>query len=347
MRDFLSRAKQLHEKGAYRESGAQIQDVLDAAFKDLKPVQAKSQIAYKNVEELFSAIDMGRMLGVFGSRDPSTLEELGRSIKVFIYRTIEETVRIPLNEHRIGQLEGYGMLAKLALERVKAAVGQGRDDVSFITFNYDTCLEFALVRNGVGVDYGLAEAFLDPDENQYRTTLPVLKLHGSINWASCPQCQTIVPTRVDPWRRASLIELVDQPGELRLLLGSQIAGQVHRCGARLDPVPFLVPPTWDKATGAADLKRVWQRAARELGSASNVVVIGYSMPSTDTFFRYLFALGSNSDVHLDRFVLINGNSGAQHDQRFRELLGPMAADGFDPHPIVFSGAENLIRNVLS
>ena len=76
------------------------------------------------------------------------------------------------------------------------------------------------------------------------------------------------------------------------------------------------------------------------------MVIGYSMPVTDTFFKYLFALGSDSDVHLEKFMVINGPNGHDSQQRFRDLLGPMAGDGLQFHPLLFSGARQVLRSVL-
>src|SRR2546428_13266773 len=90
MADFLPRARQLHSNQAYGANSPQIQDVLDAAYKDLKPVQVKSNIDYKNIEELFSAIDIGHLIQCFGARQPAKIDELRKSIVTFIFRTIEE-----------------------------------------------------------------------------------------------------------------------------------------------------------------------------------------------------------------------------------------------------------------
>lgn len=240
MRDFIAHAKRLQERNAFGQDSAAIQEVLNAAYRDLRKVQAKSAIDYLNIEELFSAIDMGAMLGVFGSREPSSLNELRRAVRVFIYRTLEETIRVKHSEQKIHGPAGYDALAKLALEKLKNGFSIGRRDVAFITFNYDVCLEFALVKNGIGVDYGLREAFLEQEETKYQIVAPVLKLHGSINWGRCPKCNAIVPTEIDPWRRAHPIDILDQPPELRLLLGSRISKRQHTCGAQLDAVPVLV-----------------------------------------------------------------------------------------------------------
>jgi NAD-dependent SIR2 family protein deacetylase len=348
MRNFIARAKKLQEQNGFGESSADIQAVLDAAYRDLRKVQAKAAIDYLNVEELFSAIDMGAMLGVFGSREPSTLNELRRAVRVFIYRTLEETVRIKRSDRAIHGPEGYDALAKLTLEKMRKTFRLGKREVAFITFNYDACLEFALVKNGMGVDYGLRESFLDQDETRYQIVVRVLKLHGSINWARCQTCNAIVPTEIDPWRRAQFIDVMDQPNDLKLLLGSRISAKQHTCGTPFDSVPLLVPPTWNKAADTAELGEVWRRAARELASADNIVVIGYSFPISDTFFRYLFALGSDSDVHLEHFILLNGEHRDQTVPRFAQLLGPMAKSALTSHPFVFAGAsaEGVIRRVL-
>ena len=346
MAQFLKTAKKLHGQNAYGAQSAQIQDVLDAAYKDLKPVQVKSRIDYENIEELFSAVDIAQLIQCFGSRPDSRIDELRKSIVTFIYRTIEETVRIPFRDKQIGVPKGYDILVHVLKEKINQSARAGSNEVSFITFNYDTCLEFALVRTGWGVDYGLDEQFVNPDENMYRIRLPVLKLHGSINWAICPQCKVIVPTEVDPYRRANIINMMDYGKVLPLNLGTAISGKKHQCGSPLDPIPFIVPPTWNKSSEVGGLRNVWKRAARELGSAEQIIVVGYSLPPTDMFFKYLFALGSDSDTHLEKFIVINGPDGESTRSRFEALLGPMTSNGFKLFPFLFSGASGAIEDAL-
>jgi hypothetical protein len=108
-----------------------------------------------------------------------------------------------------------------------------------------------------------------------------------------------------------------------------------------------VPPTWNKSSSTAPLKEVWRRAAKELGNAERIVVIGYSFPITDMFFKYLFALGSDSDAHLERFIVINGPNGADTAARFKGLLGPMTSQSFVFHPFLFSGAGHIIQELLT
>jgi predicted small metal-binding protein len=74
MRDFVQKAKLLQSQRAYGIHATEIQDVLDAAFKNLRSVHAKSSIEYDNIEELFSAIDIGQLIQTFGSRAQQTID---------------------------------------------------------------------------------------------------------------------------------------------------------------------------------------------------------------------------------------------------------------------------------
>ncbi len=346
MSNFVKRAKQLQAKGAYGDEGRHVQDVLDAAYTELRSVHSKSTIDYENIEELFSAIDIAQVIRRFGSRPPEKIEDLRNSIVVFIYRTIEESIRIPFDGGAIRATKGYDNIAEHASEKVRRSARLGLQEVSFITFNYDTCLELALDKCGLGVDYGLSEPFIDSFANQFQVKLPVLKLHGSINWAMCPRCDTIVATEINPWKRSGFFSMIDQGRELQLCLGRRIAGQSHACGSLLGPLPVIVPPTWNKSSGLNSLRNVWKQAAEELTTADNIMVIGYSFPTTDMFFKYLFALGSDSDTHLEKFVVVNGPGGELTRERFENLLGPMSRNGFEFYPSVFSGVSHIIKNVL-
>ena len=140
--------------------------------------------------------------------------------------------------------------------------------------------------------------------------------------------------------------MIDQGPELTLPLGTRIARHSHSCGSALNPLPVIVPPTWNKSSGVVGLRDVWKQAASELASADNIVVIGYSFPVTDMFFKYLFALGSDSDTHLEKFIVVNGPSGENTRTKFESLLGPMSLGGFTLYPFVFSGIDQIIKDVL-
>src|SRR5439155_5247930 len=129
----------------------------------------------------------------------------------------------------------------------------------------------------------------------------LLKLHGSLNWTeTTPKVheQAIVPYAIADclkWYDPS-----DAKGYHILPVRKHLCEFAQR-DACLTGEPVLVPPTWNKADSHRALTRVWSRAATLLSEAENIIVIGYSMPETDAFFRYLYALGTVGPVMLKRF----------------------------------------------
>jgi len=92
---------------------------------------------------------------------------------------------------------------------------------------------------------------------------------------------------------------------------------------------MIVPPTPSKANGHRELPAVWQRAAKRLSEAQNIIVIGYSWPDGDHFFHQLYALGTVGDTILLRFWVFNPDERVR--AKFREhLLGQQARDCFGP-----------------
>ena len=69
-------------------------------------------------------------------------------------------------------------------------------------------------------------------------------------------------------------------------------------------IPELVPPTWRKIF-EDQLTHVWRQASEALESATRVIVIGCSLPETDTHFKYLLAAGLRKNVSLRRILFID------------------------------------------
>ena len=106
------------------------------------------------------------------------------------------------------------------------------------------------------------------------TALPVLKLHGSMNWAR--------PSDAGPMQ---IFKSYDEVRNYNL-------------------VPELIPPTWKKVF-EKQLEAVWQTAIRKLNSATRIVIIGFSMPATDLHFKYLMAAGLRSNASLRQILFVN------------------------------------------
>jgi len=208
-----------------------------------------------------------------------------------------------------------------------------------MTFNYDLALDLSL--QGTVIDYCLTER-----PNQQTPELEIMKLHGSLNWRRCSICEQIVA-----WNVTEAIHILRpkpfQSSEVHLEIGQWLTSFTH-CPTEQPPIesnPEIVPPTWNKADHYNEIANVWRRAAWHLAQAKQIFVIGYSMPATDQFFRYLYALGTVSSARLQRFWVIDPDP--QVAARFQGLLGPLAEKRFRHVQDTFSGAWNQIEGILT
>ena len=68
--------------------------------------------------------------------------------------------------------------------------------------------------------------------------------------------------------------------------------------------PALAPPTWRKDF-LGQLPYVWGKAVDTLRTATRIVVLGYSIPSTDQHFKYLLAAGLQDNISLRKVFIVN------------------------------------------
>ncbi len=108
--------------------------------------------------------------------------------------------------------------------------------------------------------------------------------------------------------------------------------------------PMIVPPTWSKLEHHRKIQPVWSAAAKHLSEARNIVVIGYSLPESDMFFRDLYAVGTIGEELIQNFVLVDPSE--QVSARFRELLSPAAQRRYSIIPVRFEEAISRIVAAL-
>lgn len=160
---------------------------------------------------------------------------------------------------------------------------------TFITFNYDTLLEQGLHALNVSYTYEIQKAKLNKTATAEPSGSPnavkVLKPHGSLNW------------RVGKGKGNDLRVFSDY----RSMTGNKM--------------PLLIPPTWRKSFDGP-LADVWSAAVNALKTATNVVVIGFSIPPTDLHFRYLLAAGLRDNISARRVLFVNPD----HDDSLRKRI---------------------------
>ena len=113
---------------------------------------------------------------------------------------------------------------------------------------------------------------------------------------------------------------------------------------------FLVPPTWRKVFGE-QLSAVWEGAVRALSAATRIVVIGFSMPPTDTHFKYLLIAGLQSNISLRKLLFVNpGLDAKEHpyeSKRLRENLFSILRPELEDRKLIELWPANTMEFLLT
>ena len=335
MAEFLDTARDLLASGEIKQPRDKVSfEKVFEAIQRFRSIHYKSYIDLDNIEAVFGAFEMARLLKGSVSYSPEDVDILIKDIKTLISKTIELTMKYPLNRSRISATHAYDFFVKVVMRL-------GNEASSVLTFNYDLGLDVALYSSGVRVDYALPQ---DGNKGSFK----LLKLHGSLNWGKCSdeKCGLIVPWHIDHFFQDHYYD--DWGNETKnviLDITSKLYEYKH-CNNNLNPEPVLVPPTWNKTEYHGVLREVWAQAGKELSEAENIIVIGYSHPVSDSFFRYLFALGSVGDANIKRFWVFDPAEGNEVENRFRELIGTGIDKRFRMFKKPFSEAIGIIDKEL-
>lgn len=308
-KDFFGKAIDLIDGEQIDEEDLEYFNMIRSFFMDrIRLVSSNFNFDIENIETIFSLIEMAKLTGKFLDLPLKEIEKLHIAINKFIVRTIEKTSHLEVN--RAGNItspESYKMFYNYFIEGIK------NDENKFcvISFNYDLALDFVIefYDGPKSINYCL------PEQNRLNyNALKLLKLHGSINWATCTNknCNNI--------RVISIRDDIGIKGNpLRPIEASKIIKTLKcECGDKLNDLPLIVPPTWNK-TGSYNIENVWHQTVKELSEAKNIFIIGYSMPPADIFFQYLLALGTLDIANLERFWVFDINQNLEED--YRKLLG--------------------------
>lgn len=231
-----------------------------------------------------------------------------------------------------------GPIDALLATEYRAAEG----NIALITFNHDLVIENALCRllepkgrwRGVQALYGdiplhevvhsTGHRFPVPGDEQGNMQVPLLKLHGSLNWvfdvtAEQPQLDEVFPKQLN-----RLLLLPDKiTEELGLLY---VYKREQDVGGERDLWPFVVPPIYDKGNlvGNEIIRNLWDKAKAVLERADRLVIFGYSLPEGDHVAIQLLRSGLGHRRCLASLVCINTD--AHIVARMSEKLGARSVE---------------------
>jgi hypothetical protein len=297
VRGFLNKTRDcqewLIERGRKREADA-IESILEFRLKAASAAE-RMHIDLENIEELFSLATASRgdhlsdetILSIAATIEYAQSKITPRTRNVTLMADQNPTPRAhwtPGSHMKIDDKSGrsyeipiYDALVGLMCGYVS---GDSKATNTIISFNYDLVVEGALSKLGLDFGYGFANKAADykVQAGQGREgATKLLKIHGSVNWAYPGQVGkslTVFPSMTE-------------------VLADKL-------------VPFLVPPSWKKQF-IESLTGIWDSAVNAIAHATRIVVIGYSMPTSDTHFKYLIAAGLQRNASLRSITVIDNN----------------------------------------
>ncbi len=270
-----------------------------------------------NLEHIFSLAEMKKQLG---SAEGKTLFS---HLQYIVMQTLDNNCKLKWNEQKknFDPDNIYSNFVKKLEElnstrRKQAPDGNNFKNDVMITFNYDVMLDNALYMNKkLKYNYCFNSK---PNSDEFS----ILKLHGSTNWAACfsNNCKgkqglihelDPIPSRIPPIVR----DKEKVPFNMVTCIENK---KCESCGNSLNPV--VIPPTWSKTISGTVLPKIWNSAVEEIEDAFQVIIIGYSLPPTDTFFQYLMTLGLTSNPNLHRVVIVNNDTSDDFKNRYENVF---------------------------
>lgn len=149
-----------------------------------------------------------------------------------------------------------------------------------ITTNYDACMDRALYDNKMAYSYVIGGGVQEG-------ALPLIKMHGSINWFYCETCQNVMMPTVE-----TMLESVKRN------MPYSVTGMCDNCKALVRQ--FIIPPTAHKYLDYPPIVQVWDTGRKAFEESKLYVIIGYSFSDPDDYIAKMLlkAVGEDPSKHL-------------------------------------------------
>lgn len=178
-----------------------------------------------------------------------------------------------------------------------------------MSLNYDTLLDHALLKIHGSLDYGVGFSAVYGTQNktlaENSDVKPVyIKLHGSINWLQCPNCQSFFCYK----GAEELARVFDQKAELCPYDSGYLRG-------------ILVSPTWNKRYTSAPLSILWIKASKLLRNIRRITFVGYSLSDVDLRVIYLIKRSLFNNPKTVEIRLVDPDPTGKILNRYERLFG--------------------------
>ncbi len=227
-----------------------------------------------NFEELFSIIEMDAFIS--DTRKKKTI--VRTHFPLFIQKVIHDcTWDKNMQLVKKGKYDKYEDLVtalfgnKSTSSGITATFLKNDINSSIISLNYDLVIEEAMKN----ISSKTTKVLISGGHTSkfYAENIPIVKIHGSLNY----------------YRDKNNLA-------------------IEKYDAINESIPVIIPPTWNK-TGNKAMVGEWQKARQMLAATERLVFIGYSLPVTDAYVKYLLINGLKECQNLKEIIVINPDDG--------------------------------------
>ncbi|MBI1952894.1 MAG: hypothetical protein HYS41_02070 [Candidatus Omnitrophica bacterium] len=315
LNDFLARSRSLVAGNSGLKWKPAFENVL-SWVDSLRSPAYYLDLDLDNLEHIFSLIAMMQEVS-----EPHA-DEYYSDMSKLVFETLDKECQVQRAGGRYNPDRVYERFAKHVMdsnEERKLSMPQSQDVI--VTLNYDVLLDYVFWFAYSGCDYCLTKSRGEG--------IRLLKLHGSMNWGRHRTCDAEEGKQIQVVRASPIADghrWISHDEEKSQILPFQMFTHTlyyTKCrGCKKDGVlePVFIPPTWFKSCREEQIDNVWKQAVEEFKTARQIVIVGYSLPPTDTFLPYLLMLGLANNAGLYRVVVVNPDNRNDLRSRYERMF---------------------------
>jgi NAD-dependent SIR2 family protein deacetylase len=160
-------------------------------------------------------------------------------------------------------------------------------NTNIVTTNYDVCMDQALDNAKIEHSYVIGS-------HNGKGSVPLVKMHGSINWFYCQTCQNVLMPTVENMRNA-----------VKNDVPYAVTGMCPVCTAPTKQ--FIVPPTTYKFLIYPPIVEVWNAGRQIFESSKIYVIIGYSFSLGDDYISKMLLKAIREDPTKQLIIIDKSN----------------------------------------
>lgn len=308
--EFAFKNKEGSHIQEYKKVSNKIRELLNTVFAGNKSIDNFSLESIFNILE--TAISKQENIG--NIQLEKIKEYYDKLLKGIMFATLTDA---KLKEHNILNENPKSPYTILGQKIYNGYKNKQNINLSFITFNYDICLDRVLLSmydedkdKSFDIDFGIDLGNYEQEKWFHRPRkrkINLLRPHGSINWVFCKSCGKLF-SKIS--KQGKPLDLVERK-------------KCYHCG--LSSIePYIVHPTNNRIYENKYIMQIWNKVEEILQTADHWCFIGYSLPEADRYFSYILSKTYNlrkvKSIKLNKIPEISVVNINRYIKRYKEFI---------------------------